>query len=39
MTIGWDHESNVTGYEIKVETLKDMELLNQLNCIELVKIH
>ncbi|WP_297713326.1 M60 family metallopeptidase [Clostridium sp.] len=23
MTIGWDHEANVTGYEIKVETLKD----------------
>lgn len=23
MTIGWDHQANVTGYEIKVENLKD----------------
>ena len=23
MTIGWDHETNVTGYEIKVEKLND----------------
>ncbi|MBE6054764.1 MAG: hypothetical protein E7212_12840 [Clostridium sartagoforme] len=23
MTIGWEHENNVTGYEIKIENLKD----------------